>query len=81
MAQAGFVHDPRCAEALDLLESKRLPDGGFAAEGKFYRTAASARTGRSTVDWGPTKAGRMNEFVTVEALLVLKAAGRLVMPA
>lgn len=29
MAEAGFILDPRCREALDLLETKRLPDGGF----------------------------------------------------
>ena len=79
MAEAGVLCDPRCEEALDLLESKRLPDGGFPAEGRYYRTAPSARTGRSTVAWGTTSRSRMNEFVTVEALAVLKAAGRLSM--
>ncbi len=29
MAEAGFLKDPRCREALDILVSKRLPDGGF----------------------------------------------------
>ncbi|HTP03090.1 MAG TPA: hypothetical protein VMJ64_17065 [Anaerolineales bacterium] len=81
MVEAGVIHDPRCGEALDLLEAKRLPDGGFAAEGKFYVTAASAKTSRSTVGWGDTKAGRMNEFITVEALSVLQAAGRLAVAA
>ena len=28
MREAGFIHDPRCAEALDVLESKQLPEGG-----------------------------------------------------
>ena len=32
MAEAGFIGDPRCTAALDLLESKRLPEGGFPAE-------------------------------------------------
>ena len=32
MAEAGFIADPRCDEGLDLLESKRLPQGGFPAE-------------------------------------------------
>ncbi len=35
MAEAGFISDPRCKDALDLLESKRLPDGGFPAEESF----------------------------------------------
>ena len=75
MAEAGFVNDKRCRAALELLEAKRLPDGGWPAEGKYYRTAASAKTGRSTVAWGAQGARRMNEFVTVEALGVLAAAG------
>ena len=76
MAEAGFIHDPRCQEALDLLESKRLPDGGFPAEERYY-TTSQAPSGVSSVDWGGTSQRRMNPFVTTEALLVLKAAGRL----
>ncbi|MFA6110788.1 MAG: hypothetical protein WDA75_18670 [Candidatus Latescibacterota bacterium] len=37
LAEAGQVTDPRCSEALDLLEAKQLPDGGFPAEAKHYR--------------------------------------------
>lgn len=80
MAEAGLVEDPRCAEALDVLESKRLPDGGFPAEERFYHTRAVPRpTGgsRSLVDWGGANRRRMNEWVTADALAVLKAAGRL----
>ena len=74
--EAGFITDPRCADALDLLESKRLPDGGFPAEGKYYETRETARTARSLVTWGVIRARQMNEFVTVDALTVLKAVGR-----
>ena len=76
MAEIGRLDDPRCAEALELLESKRLPDGGFPAEAKYYTTAPSAKTGRSLVDWGKTSMVRMNPWVTLDALRVLKAAGR-----
>lgn len=79
MVEAGFARDPRCAEALDLLESKRLPDGGFPAEARYYRvdpTGERVRSGRETVDWGPTGKGRINEWVTADALYVLKVAGR-----
>jgi hypothetical protein len=31
MAESGFIGDPRCKDALDLLEQQRLPDGGFPA--------------------------------------------------
>jgi len=34
-------------------------------------------SGRSLVNWGGVSRRRMNEFVTVDALYVLKAAGRL----
>ena len=36
LAEAGMIGDPRCQPALDLLESKRLPDGGFPAEESYY---------------------------------------------
>ena len=77
MAEAGFVNDGRCGDALDLLQSKRLPDGGFPAECKYYRVSEKAPTGRSLVDWGGVGKKRMNEFVTLDALYVLKQAGQL----
>ncbi len=77
MTEAGLVGDPRCADALDLLESKRLPDGGWAAQERFYRTSSAAAGGRDLVDWGPVGRGRLNEWVTADVLVVLKAAGRL----
>jgi hypothetical protein len=75
MAEAGWLGDKRCRSALDLLESKRLADGGFPAERKYYQCTPKAKTGRSLVDWGGTSTTRMNEFVTVEALYVLKESG------
>lgn len=78
LAEAGFIRHPACTEALDLLESKRLPDGGFAAAAKYYRvTDKAAGSNISRVDWGGTSPGRMNEYVTADSLTVLKAAGRL----
>jgi hypothetical protein len=75
MAEAGYIKDERCGDALDLLETKRLSNGGFPAEGKYYRVTR-ARGGRSLVNWGPVRPKLLNEFVTVDALSVLKAAGR-----
>ena len=77
MAEAGFIGDRRCGDALDLLVSKQLPYGGFAAERKYYRAGPEARYSRSAVDWGGASARRINEFVTADALFVLKASGRL----
>ena len=77
MAGAGFIDDPRCQDALDLLEEKRLPDGGFPAEGKYYRVTEARISNSSPVDWGGVNRRRMNEFVTADALHVLRAADRL----
>ena len=77
MAEAGLVGDPRCGEALDLLESKRLPDGGWPAEARYYTTSAKAKANVEWVDWGGVSRGRENAWVTVDALAALRAAGRL----
>jgi hypothetical protein len=80
LAEADLIGDPRCAEALDLLEEKRLPDGGFPSEGVYYhRRSKDGRrlSGYSLVDWGGVSARRMNEFVTADAMSVLRSARRL----
>lgn len=77
MAEAGRLDDPRCDEALDMLEEKRLPEGGWRAEGKHYRVVDEPANGGSLAAWGPVSRGRiLNPFVTLEALGVLRAAGR-----
>ena len=73
MHEAGYLDDERCEDALDLLESKRLPDGGWPAEGRFYGAGAGRR---SIVDWGGANRRRSNEWVTADALTILLAAGR-----
>jgi hypothetical protein len=76
MAEVGCIGDPRCRPALDMLESKRLPDGGFPAEKKYYQVTDRQTTARSRIDWGGVRLKTTNEFVTVDALYVLRAAGR-----
>ncbi|MDJ0787221.1 MAG: hypothetical protein QNK05_10480 [Myxococcota bacterium] len=76
LAEAGFLSDPRCEEALDWLESKRLPDGGWPAEARFYVRSAREQSRIECVDWGRSSSKRSNEWVSVEALAVLSAAGR-----
>jgi len=76
MAEAGFIDDPRCQAALDMLESRRLPDGGFPAQRAYYRTTSRKGTGFSLVSWGGTSTRYMNPFVTADALYVLRMAGR-----
>ena len=77
MAELNLLGDPRCDAALDLLESKRLGDGGWPAEAKFYSTSAKASSNTAAVDWGGTSTKRMNPWVTLLALSVLTATGRL----
>ena len=78
MARLGKIRDARCEEALDLLEAKRLPEGGWPAERRYYKVRPTAFEANSDyVDWGGTSSRRMNEWVTVDALAVLTAAGRL----
>ena len=77
MAEAGFIGDPRCAAALDLLESKRLPDGGFPAEESFARPSRPQLSGYSPIRWGGTSRKTLNPFVTADALYVLRLAARL----
>jgi hypothetical protein len=76
MAEAGFISDRRCSAALDLLESKILPDGGFPAEESYARPSRPALSGYSPVSWGGTGRKKMNLFITADALFVLRMAGR-----
>jgi hypothetical protein len=73
VALLGRLADPRAQDALDVLERQRLPDGTWAAQG-YWWYAPGARRAREVVDWG--RRGP-NEMITVHALRVLKAAGRL----
>jgi len=77
LREAGHLADPRCGDALDLLQGKQLPDGGWAAEGSFSHGVDPRRQHFDLVDWGGRDPYRMNEWVTVDALAVLAAAGRL----
>ncbi len=81
MAEGGYIMDERCQDALDLLESKRLKDGGFPAEHKWYKVIGPEKTDRksdnSLFGYGPGGKTQMNEFATVDALFVLKESGRI----
>jgi hypothetical protein len=68
----GLVNDPRAKDALDLIESKRRPDGTWSADGAYWRRGRSG-TGIEVVDWG--RSGP-NEMLTLNAIRVLVAAGR-----
>jgi hypothetical protein len=70
LARAGKVRDARVDDALDVIESKRGADGLWRAEARYWR--ASGATTVEAVDWGDAA-----EPLTLNALRVLRAAGRL----
>lgn len=76
IAEAGMIRDRRCRAALDLLETKRLPDGGFPAEARYYKRSKQIELGGEMVDWGGTSRRVSNPWVTADALTVLTAGGR-----
>jgi len=76
MAEIGLVRDRRCQDALDLLESKRLADGTFPVEWTNVTKADRIETRGTYADWGILQRKKGNPFVTVDALYVLREAGR-----
>jgi hypothetical protein len=76
LAEMGKLEEPRCSDAIALLESKRLRDGGFPAERRYYKASTDVKLGNDWVDWGGTSKTRPNPWVTVDALAVLRKAGR-----
>ncbi|MHA2226271.1 MAG: hypothetical protein ACXAC8_13765 [Candidatus Hodarchaeales archaeon] len=75
ITECGKVKDPRCEEALQFLESKQLPEGGFPAEQRNFLRNKKSRY--SPVDWGEVNKRKMNEWVTIDALYVLKTANKI----
>jgi hypothetical protein len=77
-AEIGMTDDPRFRDALDLLQEKELPTGGWPAESKYYtKVSDKISLGSDYVNWGGTSNKKMNEWVTVDAMAVLKKFGRL----
>ncbi|MBI2567308.1 MAG: hypothetical protein HYV63_09785 [Candidatus Schekmanbacteria bacterium] len=77
MAELGLAADPRCSEALDVLESRALALGGWAAGARYYRVASAQGANADYVDWGGVSKRRRNDWVTADALHALRAAGRI----
>jgi hypothetical protein len=75
MSEMGRIGDPRCAAALALLESKRLPDGGFPLENRNVVVAPDRIVSRgSFAAWGPAGMRHGNPLVSLAALEVPAAA-------
>lgn len=76
LSRMGLTRDRRCAEALDWLESKELATGGWPATRRHYDLPGETpHRGTDRVVWGGT-GSEPNEWITVDALAILRAAGR-----
>lgn len=65
--------DSRVQEALDILERKRLPDGRWRPGGYYWRRPGGQGAPMDVINWGR---GGPNRVITLNALRVLKEAGR-----
>jgi len=77
LAEANKLQDDRCHDALDLLESKRLIDGGFPKEKKYCQSSNPETSYFTPADWKSVNSRKMNEWVTIDALFILKEAKRI----
>jgi hypothetical protein len=73
LGRMGMLRDPRCTDALDLLERRRLRDGRWRPGGYWWKPPRGDGTDIEAVDWGR---GGPNEMITLNALRVLRGAGR-----
>jgi hypothetical protein len=72
LSRLGLVKDARATDALDELEQQRQPDGRWTVRAQWWKPAGGTSM-QEVVDWG--RSGP-NEMVTLNALRVLRAAGR-----
>ncbi|MEV4261751.1 hypothetical protein [Kribbella sp. NPDC049584] len=72
LSRLGLAGDERAGDALDELERQRRPDGRWIARTPWWDPVGGSRS-PEIVDWGRTGP---NEMITLNALRVLKTAGR-----
>ena len=73
LCRMGLATDRRAANALDIVERRRRADGLWQANGAWWRPSDRAGSAAEVVDWG--RRGP-NEMITLNAIRVLSAAGR-----
>lgn len=76
LARIGRIEDPRARDAIALLEAKRRSDGLWAADRQWWTPPESHFAHQhEVVDWGGK--GKPSEMITLNALRILRTAGRL----
>ena len=74
LSRMDTLDDPRAADALDLLVGLQRADGCWHKGPSWWRKPGSSGSNVEVVDWG----GRgPSEMITLNALRILRAAGRL----
>lgn len=73
LRQMGLVADPRASDALDIVAKRRRPDGRWTADAYWWSPPGSGKSTPEVLDWGR---GKPSPMLTLNALRVLKAAGR-----
>jgi len=76
LTRSGHMQDPRCERALDLLASKIIDGQGWAMERKLF-SHTKGRDDFTHAEWEKETFGKASLFLTVDALEILNAAGRL----
>ncbi|OGC96293.1 MAG: hypothetical protein A2W25_03775 [candidate division Zixibacteria bacterium RBG_16_53_22] len=67
------LNDIRARAALDIVEQKQLPDGRWKADGYYWKLPNARGLYMDPVDWWR---GKPNKMLTLNALRVLNASGR-----
>lgn len=75
LTRSGHIADRRCDVALDLLESKFIEGQGWEMERKLFHHNKS-KEDFTNVHWEKEKLGKANQFLTVDALEILRKARR-----
>jgi hypothetical protein len=72
LGRMGLAEDTRAADAMDVVENRRLGDGRWRTGGRWWNPPGSSRA-PEVVDWGRTGP---NQMVTLNALRVLEGSAR-----
>lgn len=75
LTRSGHITDRRCDAALDLLESKFIEGQGWEMERKLFHHNKN-KEDFTNVHWEKETFGKANQFLTVDALEILRKAGR-----
>lgn len=76
MSEIEKINDPRCNDAINLLISKQLSNGGFPLELKNAITSNELVPRGTYADWGISGKTKTNEYISVDSLYVLKKVNR-----